>query len=71
MNKKQIKEQNDKLIVIMRQYIVGLQPPCMIKNALKCLFADVYLDTKKYYKKPIGCDYGNFDELWEKIIKEV
>lgn len=67
MNNKQIKEKSEELVRNMRLYVIGLQPPIMVKNSLKCLFTDVYLDTNKKHSKPLGFVNGDFDQLWEEM----
>jgi len=68
MNDKQIKQKTDELVVTIRQYILGLQKPIMVKNALNCLFVDIFLDTiKKAEGTRFEEDYKNgcFNKLLE------
>ena len=69
MNKKEIERHSNNLAVLMRQYTLGLQPPYIVKNAIRKLFADVYLEVKSMNIELLGkpAKIKDFDELWSKI----
>jgi hypothetical protein len=50
MNPKQNEETRKKFEVILRQYIIGMQKPVMVQNALHCLFTDILLDIQQNQK---------------------
>ena len=69
MNKKQIEEKSEELVRTIRLYIIGVQTPHMVKNALNCLFVDILLDqTTKETRKELNLGWkkrGNFEQLLE------
>ena len=66
MNKQQIKKTQNKLETTIRQYVYGVQNPCMVKNYFHQLFVDLVLELpeKQGRLTKRNVDFDTMIEEW-------
>jgi len=63
-DKKQITKKKEDLVRSIRHYLLGFGNAELVKNELKCLFTDIFLDEEN--RTEGKTKYGNFEAMIKK-----